>query len=301
MQCTKCKKVKLACEFATDQSRKEGVRRDCKACNNISQKNRYQSKKKANMSELISSKQIGEEFKLADALVISYLEVAKIPAHKLVVGIEAMSLYDKAAAFKAVEARVKEEKAIAEANLARLEAARIPTIKDVMAALKDQAAVVKTLAADVADVADLQDEIKRLVLANQSIFKALTEFKTDTCERLAGLKTLVVNMRDEVKSAPRDAASASALEKVAVVGISTTHHASLSAEFADLVNLKLLDASDMRGIYGLRGYNKVFLMKKYTDYKHAEQLKAVKIMPEPITGSIEDLRDKLTAYCLNVV
>lgn len=242
------------------------------------------------MSELISAKQISDEFKVSVTLVCNYLDAAKIPAHKLMVGTEAVSLYEKAGAFKAVDTRIKEEKALEKAHLAKLEAAKIPTLKDLMVA-------VKAISKDVSDVAELQEEIKRLVSANQVMFKALTDFKTDTADRLSGLKTLVVNMRDDFNASSREVVSSEA-KSVAVVGISTMHHSAIAAEFGDAIKLKLLDPSDIRGIHNLRGYEKVFLMKKTTDYKHLEQLKSVKVQPEAVSGSIDELKEKLTAYYL---
>jgi hypothetical protein len=244
------------------------------------------------MSELICTKQLADAFGIAESLAANYIAAAKLKSQKLVIGKEAMTLFDKDEATRAIMTRVEEEKKIQAANLARLEAAKIPTLKDVMVAIK-------ALAGDVSDVAEMEAEIKRLTAANKIIFDALKEFKAQTQDSLAGLKNLVVNMRDEASSCKEVTAPVKeTLRRVAAVGVSTMHHAALAAEFGSLVDLKLLDSHDIRGLYGLRGYDKVFLMKKTTDNTHAEQLKATKSPVQVLHGSIDELKEKLTAYCV---
>ena len=115
----------------------------------------------------------------------------------------------------------------------------------------------------------------------------------------AGLKNIIVSMRDDLNSRKNMAVEESQrMRRVAVVGIGTMHHAALTAEFESLINLKLLDAKDIRGIYGLRGYDQVFLMKKTTDHGHTDQLKAIKVPVQSVLGSLDELKEKLTAYCV---
>jgi hypothetical protein len=244
------------------------------------------------MSELICTKQLADAFGIAEALAANYIAAAKLKSQKLVIGKEAMTLFDKDEATRAIMTRVEEEKKIQAANLARLEAAKIPTLKDVMVAIK-------ALAGDVSDVAEMEAEIKRLTAANKIIFDALKEFKAQTQDSLAGLKNLVVNMRDEASSCKEVTAPVKeTLRRVAVVGVSRMHHSALAAEFEGLLVLKLLDPSDIRGIYALRDYDKVFLMKQATDHGHADQLKSIKVQVVPVHGSLDELKEKLTAYCV---
>lgn len=244
------------------------------------------------MSELICAKQLAVDLGINEVTVASYILAAKLKSQKLVIGKEAMTLFDKADATAAVQSRVNEEKRIQAAKLAQAEAEKIPTLKDVMLAIK-------SVAADVSDVAELDAEIKRLAAANKIIFDVLKEFKTQTQENISALKNIIVSYRDELNSRKEIAnKDEKCLRKVAVVGIASMFHSALAVEYEGLISLKLIESKDIRGIYALRGYEKVFLMKRTTDNGHVEQLKSIKAPVQTVIGSIEELKEKLTAYCI---
>jgi hypothetical protein len=241
------------------------------------------------MNELIGVKQAAEEAGIAESLANAYIGAARLKSQKLVIGKDSVLLFDRTEAINAINARVREEREIHAANVARLEAAKVPTLKDVMAA-------VKSIAVDVADVAEMDSELKRLTGANKILFDVLKEFKANTQDQIAGLKNIIVNMRDELKS-QKDTEKKQEIRKVAVIGIGTIHHAALMAEFQSLISLKLLDKGDIRALHGLRGYDKAFVMKKTTDHGHLSQLKAVKVPVHMVDGSLEELKEELLTYC----
>ena len=145
------------------------------------------------MSDLISLSQIATQFSLNQSEVADLFKAAKLKSSRLVVGNEPIALFDKAEASEVIEQYIGKVKALIEQQRAEAEAAREPTMKEVMAKLKE-------MSKDISDVAELHEEIKRLTMANHGIFKALTDFKTDTQERMAGLKTLLIGARDEVNA-----------------------------------------------------------------------------------------------------
>ena len=106
------------------------------------------------MSELISSKQLADTYTTPESRILQDLLAASLKPHKLVVGNESISLFDKAAGIKAVEAaaearRVAERKAIAEASArdaAAKEAARVPTMKELSTQLTQVGLQVERLA-----------------------------------------------------------------------------------------------------------------------------------------------------------
>lgn len=253
------------------------------------------------MSELISIDQIASEKQIDASVATNLIQAAKLKAHKLKIAGESLSLYEKMEAEAVITAHLNKLRDEEAKRLAAQEAAREPTLKEIAAAVKE-------VGRDVSDVAELQEEIKRLTTANQTIFKALTDFKSDATDRLAGMKTLIVNMRDEVVASGKKSQSteAAAIEqwKVAVVGISKTHHAHIHNFMKNnvgnhaAIDLKLIEASDIRALHQLRGYHLVFAVRKQTDTRHVEQLKAVKAHIKFTESSIEDIEYELRRFAL---
>lgn len=136
------------------------------------------------MSELVSIKQLADELKVTEETASSVITSAKLKPHKLKVSGSDLLLFDKDESSAIVKAYLDAQKKIKEAK----EAEREPTQKEIMLAIK-------ALHRDVEDVAELQEEIKRITASNQAIFKAFTEFKSDTTDKLAGLKTLINHSR----------------------------------------------------------------------------------------------------------
>ena len=256
------------------------------------------------MSDLISLAQVAENFCLQENTVAELVKAAKLKSSRLMIGAEPITLFDQKEAVEVVQSHIDKAKAEADQKKAAEEAAREPTMKELMDKLK-------SIAIDISDVAELQEEIKRLTAANHGIFKALTEFKAETQDRLAGLKTIVIGARDEVhamknvKQAVEKLAEPATLKSVAVIGISKVHHAKLQLDYGTKIDLKLIDPSDIKGIYAVR--NKVgptanqtiYAMRKYTDVRHADQMKSAKISPTYIEGGLEALEDALDTHIAN--
>lgn len=256
------------------------------------------------MSDLISLAQVAENFGLQENTVAELVKAAKLKSSRLMIGAEPITLFDQKEAAEVVQSHIDKAKAEAGQKKAAEEAAREPTMKELMDKLK-------SIAIDISDVAELQEEIKRLTAANHGIFKALTEFKAETQDRLAGLKTIVIGARDEVhamknvKQAVEKLAEPAALKSVAVIGISKVHHAKLQLDYGTKIDLKLIDPADIKGIYAVR--NKVgptanqtiYAMRKYTDVRHADQMKSAKISPIYIEGGLEALEDALDTHLAN--
>lgn len=243
------------------------------------------------MSDLISLSQVADKFGLPEKTVSDLVKTAKLKSSRLMVGSEPITLFDQTEAVGVVQAHI--DKAIEEAALLKAaeEAAREPTLREVMA-------VLKVISHDISDVAELHEEIKRLTTANHGIFKALTDFKAETQERLAGLKTIVIGARDEVhaiKNVQQAPEPASPKKSAAVIGISKAHHARLHDQYDKHIDLKLIDPGDIRGIYQLRNKSTVYAMRKFTDVRHSEQMKSAKISPTYIEGNLEALEDALDA------
>ncbi len=247
------------------------------------------------MSELVSIEQIATEKQIDVNIATNLIQAAKLKAHKLKIAGESLSLYEKTEAEAVITAHLNKLREAEAKRLAAQEAAREPTLKEIAAAIKE-------VGRDVADVAELQEEIKRLTTANQTIFKALIDFKTDTSDRLAGMKTIIVNMRDEMSAVSKKTTVSEKEAKrqwqVAVVGIAKPHHPTLHSKVGDHVALKLIEASDIRAIHQLRDYDIVFAMRKHTDVRHVEQLKAVKAQIKFIDGGIEDVEYELKRFSL---
>lgn len=253
------------------------------------------------MSDLISLAQVAENFGLQENTVAELVKSAKLKSSRLMIGSEPITLFDQKAAVEVVQSHIDKAKADADQKKAVEEAAREPTMKEIMDKLK-------SIAIDISDVAELQEEIKRLTAANHGIFKALTEFKTETQDRLAGLKTIVIGVRDDVhamknvKQAVENLSGPAARKSVTVIGISKIHHAKLQLDYSTKIDLKLIDPSDIKGIYALR--NKVgsianqtiYAMRKFTDVRHADQMKSAKISPTYIEGGLEALEDALDTH-----
>lgn len=246
------------------------------------------------MSDLVSTPQIAADFGISEELVSGIVANAKLKTSRLVVGSEPIILFEKAEAIKVIQAYIDAAKAEEQRKRAEAEAAREPTMKEVMAKLKG-------VAADISDVAELHEEIKRLTVANHGIFKALTDFKAETQERLSGLKTLLVSARDEINALKKghttaeQAGEPAGLKKVAVIGVSKTYHPRLHELVAGKIELKLIDPHDIRGIYMMRKHDVVLAMRKFTDMRHADQMKSAKITPVYVDGGIESLEVELDA------
>lgn len=241
------------------------------------------------MSDLISLAQVADKFGMPEKTVADLVKAAKLKSSRLMVGSEPITLFDQTEAVGVVQSHIDKAKEDAALRKAAEEAAREPTLREVMAMLK-------SMSHDISDVAELHEEIKRLTVANHGIFKALTEFKAETQERLAGLKTIVVGARDEVhaiKNVQQTAEPAKQKQSVAVIGISKVHHARLHDTYGPNLDLKLIDPSDIRGIYQMRNKSIVYAMRKFTDVRHAEQMKSAKISPTYIDGNLEALEDAL--------
>lgn len=245
------------------------------------------------MSDLISLQQIAAEFGIEESTAAAWVKEAKLKSSRLMVGNDPITLYEQEEARATLQTKIAQAKAEAERIKAEAEAAREPTLREVMDKLK-------SMEKDIADVAELHEEIKRLSSANHIVFKTLTDFKTDTQDRLAGIKTLVVGARDEVKSIKRAPTVEPAPQKksVAVIGVSRTHHPKLMATYGEAVDLKLIDPSDIRGIYQIRKHDIVYAMRKFTDQRHAEQMKSSKIAPTYLEGGIDVLESVLDGFAL---
>lgn len=245
------------------------------------------------MSELISIEQIAIEKKIDTNTAEAIVQAAKLKAHKLKIAGENLSLYEKSEAESAIQAHLNKLRDEEARRTAALEAAREPTLKEI-------AGLIKNVGQDIADVAELQDEIKRLASANQTIFKALIDFKSDASDRLAGMKSIIVNMRDEASSAGKKMAHSEKDEKwhAAVVGISKQHHPALTTKVGGHIALKLIEASDIRALHHLRDYDIVFAMRKHTDVRHVEQMKAVKAHIKFIDGGVEDVEYELKRFSI---
>ena len=247
------------------------------------------------MSELISIEQLAAEKQVAANIAANLIQAAKLKAHKLKIAGENLSLYEKSEAEAVITAHLNKLREEEAKRIAVQEAAREPTLKEIATAIKE-------VGRDVSDVAELQEEIKRLTTANQTIFKALIDFKTDTSDRLAGMKTIIVNMRDEMTASSKRTTVSEKEEKrqwqIAVVGIAKIHHPALHSKVGDHIDLKLIEASDIRAIHQLRDYDLVFAMRKHTDTRHVEQLKAVKAQIKFIDGGIEDAEYELKRFSL---
>lgn len=255
------------------------------------------------MSELVHAKQLADEFGIAESLALSYLAAAKLSVHKLLVGKDTLSLFDKGAATKAIGDRVKEEKQIQAANLARLEAAKIPTIKDVMAAVKDVATAAKGIAGDVSDVAELSEAVKKLAEQNICMFKVLMDLKTEMQARLIDLKTCLPSPLEKPKPVPtapiREPLPSVSPLKIGVVGLHTGDHVALKKDFGDLFKLSLLTPDESRKITGLKNMDRTYLMSKYVSHRHMDLLKSIGQAPIVIPGTVNDLKEALTALYLN--
>ena len=247
------------------------------------------------MSELVSIEQISTEKQIAADIAANLIQAAKLKTHKLKIAGESLSLYERAEAEAVIAKHLQMLRHEETKRAAAQEAAREPTLKEIAAAVKE-------VGRDVSDVAELQEEIKRLIAANQAIFKALIEFKTDTADRLAGLKTITVNMRDEMASSSKKTGIPEKEEKkhwqIAVIGVAKSHHPALSSSVGDHISLKLIEANDFRAIHQLRDYAVVFAMRKQTDVRHVEQLKSIKAQIKFIDGGIEDAEYELKRFSM---
>lgn len=293
--CNRCGEEKQDRDFYSDKSRKDGLMCRCKACDSELQRISNSKKKEENMSELVHTKQLADDFGIAEALATSYLATAKLSAHKLLVGKDTLSLFDKVAATKAIGDRVKEEKELQAANLARIEAAKIPTLKDVMAQLK-------TIAGDISDVAELAESVKKLNEQNVCMFKVLTEMKADMAAKFADLRGVMVGQQAGARLEPalqiREPLPSVSQLKIGIVGLHSGDHAALKKDFGDLFKLSILTPDETRKITGYKAMDKTYLMSKYVSHKHMDLLKSIGQTPIIIPGTVNDLKEALTALYL---
>lgn len=297
-RCPKCNQEKLAYEFYLDSSRKSGLSTYCKSCDAKTRQIRQLRERSKKMSELVHTKQLADDFGIAEALAASYLSTAKLSAHKLLVGKDTMSLFDKIAATKAIGDRIKEEKGIQAANLARLEAAKIPTLKDVMSAIK-------ALSIDTSDVAELAESVKKLAEQNICLFKVLTEFKAETQTRLSNLQAVAAGQQHEPKAETvirmREPLPSVSPIRVGIVGLHSGDHAQIKNEFGDMFRLSILTPDDLKNIKtNLRNMDVIYLMSKYVSQKHISLLNSIGQSPRIISGTVNDLKETLTALYLKV-
>ena len=291
-KCRQCGEEKQNHDFYSDKSKKDGLMNRCKACDSEKQRILNNRKKEEIMSELVHTKQLAEEFGIAESLASSYLATAKIAAHKLVVGKDTLNLFDKVQASKAIGQRVKEEKEIQTANLARLEAAKIPTLKDVMLNLK-------AIAGDISDVAELAEGVKKLHEQNVCMFKVITEMKQEMQTRFIEMHAIGKGQQSEAKQPQlREPTPSVSPLKVGIVGLHSGEHAALKKDFGDLFRLSILTPDESRKITGYKGMDKTYLMSKYVSHRHMDLLKSIGQTPIIIPGTVNDLRDALTALYL---
>lgn len=244
------------------------------------------------MSELVTVDHLSQEYGVSEETMTTWLKDAGVKASKITIGTSKIDVIDRDKSTEIINAKILQQKQEAD-RIAAEEAAREPTMKDVMVQLK-------SMGNDISDVAELQDEIKRLTTANQAIFKALTEFKTETKDALAGIKNLIVNLRDVFEQISKQAAYESDKEedkkpRIAIVGISRTHHAKMHDELDEKCHLKLIDPSDIRGIHQLREGWKVFAAKKFIDNRHMDQMKSARITPILVDGSVPSILQEVSA------
>ena len=295
--CSHCQTTKTLADFGLDASMKSGFSTYCRACRAQANRLAYHKKRTANMTELVHAKQLAEDFGIAEPLALGYIAAAKLQAHKLLVGKDMVNLFDKLAATKAVGERVNEEKQIQAANLARLETAKIPTLKDVMAQLK-------TLTGEMSDAADLTCIVKKLAEQNVCMFKVLTDMKSEMQARLIELQTSVRNAsQSEARTVPtmpsREPLPSVSPLKVGIVGLHAGDHAVLKKEFGELFRLSILTPDESRKISGLKNMDKTYLMSKYAGNRHMDLLKAINQSPSIVPGTVNELKEVLTALYLN--
>ena len=248
------------------------------------------------MSELVHTKQLADEFGITEALASSYLATAKLSAHKLLVGKDTLSLFDKLTATKAIGDRVKEEKELQAVNLARLEAAKIPTLKDVMTQLK-------TITSEISNAAELSDAVKKLTEQNVCMFKVLTGMKEEMQTRFISLHAITVRQQQsEDRPVPiiqiREPLPSVSPLKIGIVGLHQGDHIGLKKEFGDLFKLSILTPDESRKITGMKNMDKTYLMSKYVSHRHMDLLKAIGQTPVIIPGTVNDLKEALTAVYL---
>jgi len=253
------------------------------------------------MSDLVSIKQVSEQSGIPEKIISDLVKSAKLKSSRLMIGADQITLFDQAEVSAITQAHIQKIREAAEQKKATEEAEKEPTMKDMMERLK-------VVSKDISDVAELHEEIKKLTSANQCIFKALIEFKTETQDRLAGLKTIVIGARDEVhamkndKQAVEKLTEPATLKSVAVIGISKVHHAALQMDYGSKIDIKLIDPSDIKGIYSLKNktgssnYQTVYAMRKFTDIRHTEQMKSAKISPIYIDGGLDALCNMLDGF-----
>ena len=246
------------------------------------------------MSELVHTKQLADDFGIAEGLAASYLAAAKLSAHRLLVGKDTLSLFDKVTATKAIGDRVREEKELHTAHLARLEAAKVPTIKDVMGLLK-------AMSLDVSDVAELSEGVKKLADQNAIMFKVLTDMKANVKTEFSDLRAVVTGQQ-ATPILPaiqiREPLPSVAQLKIGIVGLHSGDHAALKKELGDLFKLSILTPDEARKITGLKNMDKTYLMSKYVSHRHMDLLKAIGQTPVIIPGTVNDLKEALTALYL---
>lgn len=293
--CNRCGEEKQVRDFYSDKSRKDGLMHRCKVCDSELQRIFNNKTKEKNMSELVHTKQLADDFGITEALASSYLATAKLGAHKLLVGKDTLSLFDKVSATKAIGDRVKEEKELQAANLARLEAAKIPTLKDVMAQLK-------AINGEMSDVAELSEAVKKLTEQNVCMFKVLTDMKTEMQTRLVNLHAVTVGQQRNDDAQPialiREPMPSVSQLKIGIVGLHSGDHAALKKELGDLFKLSILTPDESRKITGLKNMDKTYLMSKYVSHRHMDLLKAIGQTPTIIAGTVNDLKEALTALYL---
>lgn len=248
------------------------------------------------MTELVHTKQLADDFGIAEALAASYLATAKLSVHKLLVGKDTLSLFDKVTATKAITDRVKQEAEIQAANLARMEAAKIPTLKDVVL-------LIKTLSADISDVAELSNNVKKLADQNVIMFKVLTDMKSDIQAKFIDLRAITTGQQQSTVTTPvsvqiREPLPSVSQLKIGIVGLHSGDHATLKKEFGDLFRLSILTPDESRKISGYKGMDKTYLMTKYVSHKHMDLLKAAGQTPVIIPGTVNELKEALTALYL---
>ena len=253
------------------------------------------------MSDLVSIKQVSEQSGIPEKIISDLIKSAKLKSSRLMIGADQITLFDHAEVSVIIQAHIKKIKEAAEQKKATDEAEKEPTMKDIMERLKG-------VSKDISDVAELHEEIKKLTSANQCLFKALIDFKTETQERLSGLKTIIVGTRDEVnsiknvKQVDTKLPDHAVIKSVSVIGISKVHHSALQNDYGSKIDLKLIDPSDIKGIYSLKNktgsqhYHTVYAMRKFIDIRHTEQMKSAKIYPIYIDGGLDALYNALDVF-----
>lgn len=240
------------------------------------------------MSELSSIQQLAEHFKISDAAAAAYIKKSSIKVHQLNVGKETMFLYDKAEAIRVIETQLNEERRLAAIKkaaeeAAAAEAAREPSLKEIMAAIKS----IAPAASHIEDVVcDLSDKVDKLLAQNVLIFKELQKLTAEPVE----IDTTAASGAPQAKRKRMHVAILAAQSNLPTI-IGNEYDEALEIEYLQLRSKKL-------GISAR--HDKIIMI---TSSIGAAMINEVKRAAEDrfirVSGGVSDLRDVLTQLFIN--